>query len=483
MFFACMVIGRNGARPISGLRSPDSSLQVLGVSLVVLTVVFPAVHAMLSPEILHHRDHGCTEECMSGPAPCAYLAMCMRIIGIQLQDRRRLNAAMTTPVFGAENYQILETIGDAALNLMHKLVEFRRIADLPEDDGARMRGPETITNFADINGNNQRLRQLMDGLVHAGGAARLVDLIRVRRPGDVEQPLGVGERSGSGSDSDSDRDGAASAASPACTEGVAHAAGGRLGRPRFVPDKVKADVLEAIIGVVFLELGLDATADWYQRQFGGAWKTTDVRWEDGTCASENYSGLLQQLMQSERREKPAYRELAVREVPGTMGRVRRVYSAEVVAQVDGREVRGTGSGFSKRVAKQEAAKVALAACGRLPPSAASRRDAPASPPAFPAPSEPQSAAAPAVAGRVRSPARAHPATTPQPVSEPCMSYARALALGHGSVRSRRTPSTSPERVCPLSERKRPIPVPIEAAALGARGCRSAPGRRFGWAKA
>ena len=128
----------------------------------------------------------------------------------------------------------------------------------------------------------------------------------------------------------------------------------RLGKGldrRLLSNAVLANVVEAVVGAVYLDGGLDAARRLV------LWGLADaIEAEMGAAQLRNWKSTLQELTQERLREVPSY------EVVATRGPDHRK-EFEVVALVGGRE-RGRGSGPSKKAAEQVAAEAAYRALER-----------------------------------------------------------------------------------------------------------------------
>lgn len=107
-----------------------------------------------------------------------------------------------------------------------------------------------------------------------------------------------------------------------------------------------ACTLEALVGAVFVDQGFEVTSDLVLRLFTPG--VAEVR-ERGLAS--DYKSRLQEVIQAERQERPAYRLL---EAAGPDHD--KTFRVEVVV---GGEVLGRGSGKSKQAAEKDAAKQAL----------------------------------------------------------------------------------------------------------------------------
>lgn len=109
---------------------------------------------------------------------------------------------------------------------------------------------------------------------------------------------------------------------------------------------ILADVLEAVIGAVFLDQGFDACRSLILRLF-----ESEIEKAVAPGLNADYKSRLQELMQSRRLDVPEYRIVSA-EGPDHA----REYVVEVAV---GGRVMGRGKGKSKREAEKEAARAAL----------------------------------------------------------------------------------------------------------------------------
>jgi ribonuclease-3 len=106
-----------------------------------------------------------------------------------------------------------------------------------------------------------------------------------------------------------------------------------------------ADVFEAVVAAVYLDGGIRAARAFVSRHLGGALRVTDARVQD------DYKTRLQETVQGRLRRTPSYR------IVSTTGPAHAL-SFDVEVAVDGRTL-GRGTGASRKMAEQQAAKRAL----------------------------------------------------------------------------------------------------------------------------
>jgi|SRR5450759_2830739 ribonuclease-3 len=210
-----------------------------------------------------------------------------RKLGIKLRDRDLLLQALTHTSYahehadeGAAQNERLEFLGDAVLELVAAEVLYRRNPEAGE-------GSLTLDRAAVVS----------TGALAA--AARRIDLGRYLRVG----------------------------------KGIEKTGGRDL-------DSLLANSLEAVIGAIYLDLGLDATAGVFERLGGTP--------EEGAI---NHKGRLQELTQADAEGVPVYQ---VAEATGPAHRRR--YRVEV--RIAGVRL-GEGEGSTRRAAEQAAAKAAI----------------------------------------------------------------------------------------------------------------------------
>lgn len=115
-----------------------------------------------------------------------------------------------------------------------------------------------------------------------------------------------------------------------------------LGKGR---DSVMADFFEAVIGAIFLDLGIDAVKEFLLQNFSSYWK------EEGFKKEENEKVILQEYAQKKYQLIPEYQILS-QEGPDHEKKF------VVAVFIQGKQV-GEGIGSSKKEAQQNAAKSAL----------------------------------------------------------------------------------------------------------------------------
>jgi ribonuclease-3 len=238
-----------------------------------------------------------------------------RALRVRFRDPALLELALTHTSFAAEHdraegrsvsgtNQRLEFLGDAVLALVVADVAFRTYADLPEGELARLRSATV---------NQTVLAQ-------------------------VARDLGVGDHL-------------------------------RLGRGEVLSggrdkDNILADAMEALLGAVYLDQGLEAAFDLIERLFRPSIRAY-VRGE----GARDFKGMLQELTADHGLGVPRYR------VEGSGPPHRPEFAALVF--VDGNEL-GSGQGRTKKEAEQQAAREAL---GRLSAMADEPQDVDAAAPA------------------------------------------------------------------------------------------------------
>lgn len=212
------------------------------------------------------------------------------IIGHTFADPALLDAALTHPSYAAEHpeaagYDRLEFLGDAVLGMIVSDVLFARLPEAPEGELTR------------------RKHSVVSGEALAAVAAEL--------------GLGVFVRLGRGADSPADR--------------------ARL--------SLLENVLEAVIGALYLDGGLEAASAFAARALGSRVSVTHVPDPDPKSA-------LQQLTQGRLGALPEYEVTDISGPPHE-----RSFSVDVMVRS---QVVGTGHGASKQAAEKAAAAAALA---------------------------------------------------------------------------------------------------------------------------
>jgi ribonuclease-3 len=213
-----------------------------------------------------------------------------RRLGVTFTDRELLQRALTHPSWtgehGEESYQRLEFLGDSVLGFVVAGLAFARFPDNLEGDLTRIK------------------LALVSGFTLAGVAREL--------------DMGAAIRVGKGADEATQR------------------------------DSVLEACYEALVGAVYLDLGLEAARDFVVRTLGGRLDADMLR----VAANRNPKGELQELAQARALGLPRY------EVVSSEGPVHDVRF--VVRVVIGDDELAVGAGPTKQSAEQEAAKAALA---------------------------------------------------------------------------------------------------------------------------
>lgn len=115
-------------------------------------------------------------------------------------------------------------------------------------------------------------------------------------------------------------------------------------------DALLADVLEAVVGAIFLDGGLPAATDFVHRALGDELQNANPT----SAAEADYKTVLQEMLQAERRPAPRYRVVETLGPPH-----RRIFRVEVSWDAGS----ALGEGRSIKVAEVAAAKLALEAMG------------------------------------------------------------------------------------------------------------------------
>ena len=209
-------------------------------------------------------------------------------LGHRFGDPRLLQRALTHRSFGADHNERLEFLGDAVLALTVSTLLYERFADSDEGDLTRMRAhlvrEESLHRAALVLGLPEALR-LSDGEARGGGAQR---------------------------------------------------------------PSILADAVEALIGAIYLDGGLDAAAKLVASLFGEL-----IAGAQADSFAKDAKTELQEWLQARRLPVPAYRIVA------TTG-FAHAQSFEVECAVAVLGLAATGRGRSRRAAEQEAARELLA---------------------------------------------------------------------------------------------------------------------------
>lgn len=214
-----------------------------------------------------------------------------RRLGYRFRDPALLEAALTHRSASRTNYERLEFLGDSVLNFAVALLAFRTFPAAPEGDLSRFRAALVSA----------------PALAAIGVGLELGDQLR----------LGSGELKSGG----------------------------------FRRDSILADSLEAILGAIYLDGGIDAARDVVERLLGD-----QLRELPSAETLKDPKTRLQEVLQSRGLALPAY---ALEEVGGEPHAQWFVASCEVA----GLALRATGRGSSRRRAEQEAAQHLLGALG------------------------------------------------------------------------------------------------------------------------
>lgn len=214
-------------------------------------------------------------------------------LGVVFRDGGLLVEALTHPSWAAENtaggpdYQRLEFLGDAVLGAVVSGVLYRRFPEQPEGQLSRMRS-RVVSR---------------ESLSRISAEAGLGELVRLGR-GEIQ------------------------------TEGQRKA-------------RILTDVLEAVVGALFLDQGHEAATALVERLLGPRIEQVG---EEPT--RRDAKSVLQERCQALHRETPVYTTTGVRGPPHEA-----VFTAEVRL---GERLLGTGEGRTKQAAQQAAAEAALA---------------------------------------------------------------------------------------------------------------------------
>jgi ribonuclease III, bacterial len=213
-------------------------------------------------------------------------------LGYRFRDPALLEAALTHRSASRVNYERLEFLGDSVLNFAVALLAFRAFPDAPEGDLSRYRAALVSA----------------PSLAAVAGTLALGDQLR----------LGSGELKSGG----------------------------------FRRDSILADSLEAILGAIYLDGGLDAAGEVVERLLGH-----QLRDLPAAESLKDPKTRLQEALQSRGLPLPRY---TLDEVGGEPHEQWFVASCEAAAL----SLRGTGRGSSRRRAEQEAAQKVLEALER-----------------------------------------------------------------------------------------------------------------------
>lgn len=207
------------------------------------------------------------------------------ILGYSFRDPNLLREALTHPSAGESfNNQRLEFLGDAVIDLV--------VAEhLFETDSRRTEGEMTLAKSAVVNGT---------ALARRAAAMGFADLIVV---------------------------------------------GQGLADPTRWPDSVYCDVLEAVVGAVYLDGGLEDARSFVLSALAG-----DIAKAVEPGASKDYKSLLLEFSQAGSGEQPSY------EVTGEEGPP---HNKLFVVSVNVGAMRGEGKGKTKKEAEQSAAESLL----------------------------------------------------------------------------------------------------------------------------
>ena len=208
-------------------------------------------------------------------------------LGHRFADGRLLERALTHRSHSADHYERLEFLGDSVLNLAVSALLYQRLSRQSEGDLSRIRA-----------------NLVKQDTLHA--LALQLDIARALR-------LGEGELRSGG-----------------------------LSRPSIL-----ADVLEALIGAVYLDAGFEVANTLVQRLF----QRVDLRPGQGVQGKDAKTAL-QEWLQGRKMNLPQYRVVA------TTGQAHQ-QTFEVLCEVAQAQVSARGLGASRRAAEQAAAAAAL----------------------------------------------------------------------------------------------------------------------------
>ena len=205
----------------------------------------------------------------------------------RFSDARLLQTALTHRSFSADHYERLEFLGDAVLDLSISTILYDRLQGLPEGDLSRIRA-----NLV----RQETLHQL----------ALDLDLPKYLRLGEGESKSGGNKR-----------------------------------------PSILADVLEALIGAVYLDAGFDAAYSLVKRLYHGVDINPQMQ-----AAGKDPKTELQEWLQARKMKVPTYTVVAV------LGAAHQ-QSFDVECRVDELRIAQRGLGGARRAAEQAAAAATL----------------------------------------------------------------------------------------------------------------------------
>lgn len=220
----------------------------------------------------------------AGAVPAAF----ERRLGHAFADPGLLTRALTHRSHAAEHNERLEFLGDSLLGCVIAILLYERFPRLPEGDLSRLRA--SLVNQAALF--------------------------------EVAQSLGIGE---------------------ALRLGEGELKSGGFRRPSIL-----ADALEAVLGAVYLDAGMDAVRALVERHFAPLLERAGEAPPD-----KDPKTALQEILQGRRLPLPRY---AVLRVAGEA----HAQTFRVECRVDELGIVATGEGASRRAAEQQAAQAALA---------------------------------------------------------------------------------------------------------------------------
>jgi ribonuclease-3 len=220
-------------------------------------------------------------------APSSPAAWLEGVLDYRFRDRALLTTALTHRSFGAPHYERLEFLGDGVLDCVIAALLYRRFPDLPEGDLSRLRS----------------------SLVCQDALCRLA----------LEINLGQALRLGEG-----------------------EVKSGGAGRPSIL-----ADVLEAILGAIYLDGGFEAATAVIERLFAGQLAALA-----SGQAMKDAKTRLQEWLQGRHQPLPRY---VLLETTGAAHE----QTFRALCQIDSQDIRAEGAGSSRRLAEQAAAANAL----------------------------------------------------------------------------------------------------------------------------
>lgn len=216
-----------------------------------------------------------------------------RKLGVNLTDVNLLELALTHRSSSSKNYERLEFLGDSVLSIVISEALFRKFTDIDEGVLSRLRA----------------------------------SLVRKESLAKISRELGLGD--------------------------YVQLGDGELKSGGFDRDSILSDVLESIIGAIYLDAGFDATKSVINKHFAESLSKLD-----SNASIKDAKSRLQERLQKQKHDIPTYDIIDVKGEPHCQHFV-------VECRIQNSAIAYRGEGSSRRNAEQQAAEHALMALDKF----------------------------------------------------------------------------------------------------------------------